>query len=83
MLRKIIKLFIYCMVAYVIYYAFNFYILYTIAQTAMSECDFKDFNEVEIQKLKERKASNFELEMLMHKKFSCLKEKQNPVQTFF
>ena len=83
MLRKIIKLCVYSALAYGIYYVFTLYILYTIAQTATIECDFKDFSDAGIQKLKARKASSLELEMLMHKSFSCLKEKQNPVQTFF
>lgn len=80
MLRKIIKLLIYSMLACGGYYAFSLYILYTIAQTATNECNF---NNADVQVLKARKASNLEIEMFMHKRFSCLKEKQNPVQTFF
>jgi hypothetical protein len=80
MLRKIIKLTVYSALAYGIYYVFTLYIFYTIAQTATSECNF---NSDEVQELKTKKASNLEIEMFMHKRFSCLKEKQNPIQTFF
>ena len=80
MLRKIIKLSVYGALAYGVYYVFTLYILYTIALTATSECNF---NHAEVQELKTKKASSLEIEMFMHKKFSCLKEKQSPLQTFF
>lgn len=80
MLRNIIKFSIYGALAYGAYYVFTLYILYTIALTATSECNF---NHSEVDDLKTRKASSIEIEMFMHKKFSCLKEKQSPLQTFF
>jgi len=80
MLSRIIKFGVYCALAYGIYYVFTLYVVYTIAQTAKSECNF---NRDEIQELKSKKASNLEIEMFMHKKFSCLKEKQTPIQAFF
>lgn len=80
MLKKIIKFSVYSALAYGIYYAFTLYILYTIAQTGTNECNF---NHAEIDDLKSKKASSLEIEMFMHKKFSCLKEKQSPIQTFF
>lgn len=80
MLRRIIKFSVYSAFVYGIYYAFTLYILYTIAQTATTECNF---NNAEVDELKLKKASNLEIEMFMHKRFSCLKEKQSPIQTFF
>jgi hypothetical protein len=78
MLKKTIKILVYLLISYGIYYAIKLYIVYTIALTGANECNFG-----EIEELKSRKPSNLEVEQFMHKKFSCLKEKQNPIQTFF
>lgn len=83
MLRIIVKIGVFSILAYGIYRAFTLYVLYTISQTALMECGFEDFSEAGIQELKARKASSLELEMIMRKNFSCLKEKQNGVQNFF
>jgi hypothetical protein len=75
-----LKLVIYSTLIYGIYYAFTLYVLYTIGQKLTIECNF---NLDEIKELKIRKASSSEIEMYVHKKYTCLKEKQNSIENFF
>ena len=78
-MKQIFKYGFYCLVIFIAYKALSYYSFYSFAIHS-GECGV---SKMAMEDLKKRQAPSWEVEKFLHDKYSCVKEKQTPIDKFF